>query len=482
MIYFYNDILPNYEENTHYVFSDFADYVTELGTPALSVIESNYSINEGYIRVKFDAAVNADRFTYVRVETGTRIRFYFVRSLEYRSGFWYFNVELDLWGSFFPNAQISHIHASRCSRNIGNGVYDPIAVTEGRYFQRLGEAMDEKKFSIVAVMVFATGVSSIFFNASGTAIGLFVEDLQSVTTKPITSTIDFAIEMISSVYAAHATVGDVDASCIKAYIVPTEWVTGSKEPGVPVFKSKSRSFGNLDWTPDWEAAPFIYTKSFTVEIDPNKKYFVGTKLSGLEITRTTQTTTITLTCAVKQDGIQVLIQQGDRMLDITEAFQFGLTNNDGNVTASQQIAKTLQTVGMITSGVAQISTGVGALSGALTIGNAINNSITEGNARYTQGGDALCFMRTLGGGMQTPFFIQTNNSINNEAMHARIFGASFDEDFEDISNIFDYDLFGAGDDKDDTYFAADVRVEGVPLDARDAITTTLRNGVYLRQI
>lgn len=481
MIYFYNDILPNYEENTHFVFSSMTNYITELGTPALSVVESNYSIGEGYIRVKLEATVRADRFTYARA-TAAGNRFYYIRSSEYRSGFWYFNVDLDLWGTFFPNAQISHIHASRCNRNIGNGVYDPIAVSEGVNFEQLGPDRDDQTFSVVGVVVFATGISTIFNNGSGTSIGVFVENLYTPDPSPLASKIDFMIDSIASIYSAQASNGSVDASCIRAYIVPSEWAEQAKLASIPSFNTKPRDFATGTWTPDLEAAPFIYKKSFQININPNKKYFVGTKLSGLEIARTTQPATITYTCAIKQDGLQVIVQQGDRMLDITSAFQVGLTNNDGNITASQQIAKTLQTVGAIVGGAAQISTGAGALSGAITIGSAIANSITEGNARYTQGGDGMTVMRAVNGNMQTPFFMQTSTSTNAEGVHARKFGASFDEDFDDMNDIFDYDLLGNGDPSDDTYFAADARVEGVPLDARDAITSALRNGVYLRQI
>ena len=206
--------------------------------------------------------------------------------------------------------------------------------------------MSVSDLAIVFVVAFATGVSSILVNNSGTSIGVFVQEMVDDDDRPEGQSIfDWWIEVVSGIFAAQAIVGDLDANVLKAYIVPKS-VLAIKSGTVPVFKVKSPSFsGTL--TPSYEAAPFIFPVRFNVEIDPNKKYFVGTKHAGVELVRTTQPTAVFYNFIVKQDGLQVIVQQGDRMLDITDAFAVGLTSNDGNFTATERVARTLQIVGGI---------------------------------------------------------------------------------------------------------------------------------------
>ena len=479
MIYLYRNKLPNYDENTHYFFTDIRDYVNALGEPALSFEEDRYTLNGNIAEVKMPLISDVDNVTYIAWYNVGTWRFFFVRSAVYQSGYVIFTLDVDLWATNIARATLSNIRVTRCNRNIGVGVYDPIPSSVGREFSRLGDDINVNDLAIVYVVAFATGVSSILVNNAGTSMGVFVQEMNTDVPEG-TNAFDNWLGLVSGIYSAQATIGDLDANVLKAYIVPKS-VLAVKTGTVPIFNVKTPSFsGTL--TPTYEAAPFIFPARFDIDIDPNKKYFVGTKHAGVELVRTTQPTSVIYNYIVKQDGLQVIVQQGDRMLDITDAFAVGLTSNDGNFTATERVARTLQVVGGIASGAFQIMQGgAGYVTGALTAANALTSVVEQGNARYAQGGDGVSTFRALTGAAQSPYYIQSNESINNEAANARLYGATFNQQVESIDAIFDASLLGTGT-LTDTYFAAEVRVDGVQTDARDVIAAAIRGGIYAAKL
>lgn len=481
MVYLYKNKLPNYAENTHVFFNDVNDFVAYLGDAFLQFTEDRYTMNGNIAEVQLAAVTDLDDVTYIAWNNGGAWRFFFVRSAVYQSGFAIFTLDVDLWATHISRATLSNIRVTRCNRNIGVGVYDSIPATVGRTFLRLGDTIDATDLAIVYVVVFATGASSILVNNAGTSMGVFVQEIKDDDDLPEGKGLfDWWLELVSGIYSARATVGDLDANVLKAYIVPKN-VIALKTDAVPSFNVKTpSSTGTL--IPSYEAAPFTFPVRFDVNIDPNKKYFVGTKHAGVEIVRTTQPTSVYYNFIVKQDGLQVIVQQGDRMLDITDAFAVGLTSNDGNFTATERVARTLQVVGGLASGAFQIMQGgAGYVTGALTAANALTSVVEQGNARYAQGGDGVSTFRALSGAAQTPYYMQTNESINNEAANARLYGATFNQQVESVDDIFVASLLGSGT-LTDTYFAAEVRVDGVPTDARDFIAAAIRGGIYAVKI
>ena len=477
MVYLYKNKLPNYAENTHVFYNDVNDFVAYLGNALLQFSEDRYTINGNIAEVQLPAVADLDDVTYIAWNNSGAWRFFFVRSAVYQSGYAIFTLEVDLWATHISRATLSNLRVTRCNRNIGVGVYDSIPATMGREFPRLGDDINVNDLAVVYVVAFATGVSSILVNNAGTSIGVFVQEMNDDDDLPEGKKLfDWWIELVSGIFAAEATVGDLDANVLKAYIVPKN-VLLIKSGTVPVFKVKTPSFSGTI-TPSYEAAPFIFPVRFEIDIDPNKKYFAGTKHAGVELVRTTQPTTVFYNFIVKQDGLQVIVQQGDRMLDITDAFAVGLTSNDGNFTATERVARTLQIVGGLASGAFQIMQGgSGYVTGALTAANALTSVVEKGNARYAQGGDGISTFRAPLGVAQSPYYMQTNESINNEAANARLYGASFNQQVESLDDIFAADLLGTGT-LTDTYFAAEVRVDGIPTDARDVISAAIRGGIY----
>ena len=482
MIYLYKQKLPNYAENTHIFYSNVNEYVAYLGTPFLSFNEDRYTLNGNIAEIQLPAVTDIDDITYIAWDNGGAWRFYFVRSAVYQSGYGIFTLDVDLWATYIAKATLSNIRVTRCNRNVGTGVYDAIPVTTGRQFEQIGGDIAVSDLAIVYVVTFATGASSILINNAATAIGVFASEMVETEAIPAgTSVFDWYVNAVSGIYSVQATVGDLDANVLKAYIVPKQ-VLANKGTVIPKFKVKTPNFSGTI-TPTFDVAPYIYPVIYDINIDPNKKYFVGTKHAGVELVRTTKPVKVVYNYIVKQDGLQVIVQQGDRMLDITDAFQVGLTSNDGNFTATERVARTLQVIGGMASGAFQIMEGgAGYVTGALTTTNALTKVIETGNARYAQGGDGVTTFRRISGlGVYTPYYMQTNASVDDEQANARLYGATFNEQVQSIDVIFSADMLGSGT-LTDTYIAAFVRVDGVPGDARDMISAEIRGGIYAIKI
>ena len=289
MVYLYKNKLPNYAENTHYFFNAVDDYVNSLGVEFLRFEEDRYTMNGNIAEVQLPTVTDLDDVTYIAWNNGGAWRFFFVRSAVYQSGFAIFTLDVDLWATHIARATLSNIRVTRCNRAVGVGVYDNIPVAVGREFSRLGDAMNENDLAILYVVAYATEVSTIVENNAATALGVFANEIGNITSEDVPK-IDRAIEDVAGIYAAKANIGTVEANVLKAYIVPKS-VLGIKSEITPIFNTKTPNFSGT-FTPSFEVAPLIFPKVFDIDIDPNKKYFVGTKHAGVELARVTGRTQV----------------------------------------------------------------------------------------------------------------------------------------------------------------------------------------------
>lgn len=484
MLKIYKNKTPNQPNSLHYLFSNFANYLAELGTPFLQFALNSYRINSGTIEVATNAPLSdVDEITYVIDNRDNYNRCYFVDYAEIQSGYLILRVHVDWWASYLYKANVSNVRVTRCNRNVGIGIYDPIQATKGGAFEKMDATrdFDVDDLAIIYTVVFATGVSSLLVNNSGTSLSIFANELSSIEDPPTgMSKLDWAISLVSGIYGAQATIGSVDANVLSAYLIPKEYIS-IKSGIVPVFKTKPPA-GEKTLTPSFEVAPLIFPVVINKAINPNYEYYVGTKLSGLKLTRTTEAQiSIRYEFIVKQDGLQVFVRQGAQMLDITDAFSVGLTSNDGSLTSSQKIAKGIQAIGGIASGAFQIMKGgAGYVTGALQITSAISSVIEQGNAKYSQGGDGVSTFRLLSGAVDDPFYCAKYESTDDEAAHARLFGATFNQQLTSLDSVFTFPYLGSG--TAETYLAATCEINGVCMNARDDIIAQLKEGVYIKQL
>lgn len=489
MVYLYANKLPNYGINTHVLFSNFAAYNEWLGTPIMQFDEDRATINGNIAEIAIPAGGSWEEITYLSWNNGGTWRYYFVRSSVWQSGYAILSLELDYWATFIPFANISNIVVKRCNRAIGRGVYDDIAVTFGGSPLRLDDSeMTEEQINVVFVVAMATGKSTILSNQAATALGIYrfnVGDIPTPDPMPAGfSKLSEALDRVSGITSVSifdgSTVIQVDANVLKAYIVPSS-MTLSSNIYTPKFNYVGR-YSRGEFHPTATIAQGEVKRHLTININPNYKYYVGTRYNGLEITRETETTGISYCFIYGQDSLKVRVEQGDKMLDITNAFEVGLTSNDGNYTSMQKIAGLLQSISGVTSGAFQIASGgVGYVSGALTIGNSLLALSKEGNARYSPGGDGLSNFLPNISSNAPPYYATIYSSTIDEKAHARLYGATFNEQISAIDSVFNFELLGAGD-LNDTFISADCRIDGIPLNARDVIAEAFSNGIYIIKV
>ena len=489
MVYLYANKLPNYGINTHVFFSDFAAYNEWLGTPIMQFDEDRATINGNIAEIAIPAGGSWEEITYLSWNNGGTWRYYFVRSSVWQSGYAVLSLELDYWATYIPFANISNIVVKRCNRAIGRGVYDDIAVTFGGSPLRLDDSeMTEDQINVVFVVAMATGRSTILSNEAATALGIYRLNVGDIPTPdPVPagfSKLLYALDRISGITSVSifdgGTVTQVDANVLKAYIVPSS-MTLSSNNYTPTFNYVGR-YTKGNFKPTAEIAEGQVSRHITIDINPNYKYYVGTRYNGLEITRETGTTDIYYRFIYGQDSLKVRIDQGDKMLDITSAFEVGLTSNDGNYTTMQKIAGLLQSISGVTSGAFQIASGgVGYVSGAMTIGNALLALSKEGNAHYSPGGDGLSNFLPNISSNAPPYYATIYSSTIDEKAHARLYGATFSKQISSIDSVFNFELLGAGD-LNDTFLSADCRIDGIPLNARDVIAEAFSNGIYVIKV
>lgn len=476
MLYLYQGVNPNTARGTYYYFTSTQNYINALPAPVQTMNENDYRYTGGEIRIALQTVTNAKKITYARISNAAGEWFYHVVSVNYVSGYAVFSLLPDLWATYLADADISEIMATRCNRAIGGGTYDDIELTVSRSVTALSDEVPA--LSIVAVVAVATGTSSILVNKSATYLGLYEFEFAKLEPPEGVSIFDYAVSIIAGIYSADATLGDLPAAVLKAYIVPHRVLgvrVGAKIPG---FNSKS-IYGDKSLTPEAEIAPFSFPVSFDLSIDPNYEYIVGTALDGMRVPRTVGQQTVFYTYTTKQDGITVTVRIGDDVRDITNQFAVGLTSNDGNYTAQERIAGALGLIGNIASGAFQIAAGgSGVVTGALSIGSSLNNIARAGKPSYSAGGDGLNTFRLLPGTATTPYKVQTFQSARDEGARARLYGAKCATPLDSISDAFTPDLIGTGTFTE-TFLACDCKVQGVPNDAQETIAQTLSDGVHM---
>ena len=476
MLYLYAGINPNTARGTYYYFTNVQNYINALSTPVQTMNENDYRYTGGEIRIALQTVANAKKVTYARISNAAGEWFYHVVSVNYISGYAVFSLMPDLWATYLADADISEIMATRCNRAIGGGTYDDIELTVSRSVTALSDEVPA--LSIVAVVAVATGTSSILVNNSATYLGLYEFEFAKLDPPEGVSIFDYAVSIIAGIYSADATLGDLPAAVLKAYIVPRSVLGVRAGAKIPGFNSKS-IYGDKSLTPEAEIAPFSSPVSFDLSIDPNYEYIVGTALDGMRVPRTVEQQTVFYTYTTKQDGITVTVRIGDDVRDITNQFAVGITSNDGNYTTQERIAGALGLIGNIASGAFQIAAGgSGVVTGALAIGSSLNNIAKPGKPSYSAGGDGLNTFRLLSGSTANPYKVQVFQSARDEGARARLYGAKCATPLESISDAFTPALIGTGT-LTETFLACDCKVQGVPNDAQETIAQALSDGVHM---
>lgn len=510
----YAGITPN-ANNKHYLYNDIATFKTALQSYLLkSVTLDNYRINSTVIKVKIDETIttaNYKNVTYAINENDNVC--YIVKSGILQSGFVIYDCDVDYWGTYIAQASFSHINVLRCNRNVDIGVYDNIKVTKNNVQTRFDipdgqyvidnaqtpprEYKNYYKFENVYIVFCLT--YNIEQNVWGgtSATGMFAFNLKDVYDKYIQQSnpniyanpIEIARAWVGGIYGVTGTNGygfaiSLDAKVTKAYLLPKDLVYATTSLSVVSVTSKSM-YGNYDANNPLnvlEVSNLCLHKDFTININPNYNYYVGTIQKGLKVARDTSgSTLIRYQGIVNNNDIQVIVKQGDNQQDITSEFEIDLTMNDGDVTNLSGIKQALKTGLTVAQG---LSTGNYFQMGTQITGDVVGMIGNHYYGKQSGNGDGVTTFyspanATVGLGLLYPYGYTTCESVTDEQVNARNKGAYYDCYVSTLASIFTFAFIGTGTNNDATYIQARVNVDNIPQQAITEITTRLNKGVYM---
>lgn len=535
VLHCFQNFIPNYDNGSHFFFTDpndFLDYVKYKSQVINEVTMDNYRINSGVIKVskKFFhySDFPDDLITYFidcdiddRTKKVSYWRCYRSVSFIEQSDYFVFTCEIDNWATYIWQAKLSNIHVTRSNADITGqtGIYDPILNVKPRKnieatYDVFYSGSGEKPSKILAynrIAIVFTASAVVRQEATGEnvtanyVLGFSLSDalnLFSADVYKYHSLLEIAIRLVSGIYSSATNYSWIDnkISVQSAFIVVDPSIDRD-----PVFSLKTKTpFDSAAEKTITCYSMFMYRRetdcvfrnSGLQAIDHNKVYYIGTKDNGLRLEQRTQDMVVNVIEDMGTDGYHCVIKQGNNEKDITNAFKVSIMGSNTQLDTMEKIGfwtKTLVShLPMLIGGIAaSIATenpipAIGAAIGAtasttasLTGNNTMANTIasnSDGLITFELKGDSGYGDNVVN--VQYPFLLTEYESTKDEYSFARLNGVSYDCLIPSIQILDNYDQLGTGTFRS-VYVMADMQINGLPIDARNDIYNTFKNGVYL---
>lgn len=506
MIKLYKDITLNSSNSYFTIFNDLQKYKNSLEAYLSNSIEDDkFALNDSVLMVSAEVFANKDpyKITYCAHEFNGNTLFYHINSVIFQSGFYAFSVADDIWANYFYKANIKDFFAVRTSAHIGEkqGFLDPIIATNEKEIEilnsnRIPSSLSLNDLSILYYVNYETGKSTIFQNGATSCVNGFYNSITELCTEfdaAIPPYYDYdvgirtAVSRITSIYETSES--DLStkyaAGVIKAYVVPSSILIPS-EADITFYCGFMPEFEKYlpQTNADKLKAHFLYNYdmdvSFSFNYDPNYKYFAGVENSGIEISRYAGNHTVTFKFIMNNDGLQVLVYDGEKSYDITDAFEIGISLNDGNITATEKISRTLRTITGVGSGIAQLKLGNYG-GGISSLADAANTMIIQSNSKYIGGGDGYITFKDVNSKYpaNSPFCVVKYKSVMNENKRAiengLLYNASMDL-FAPMNGV------ATGFYPRGIFIQGSITIDELPLFALEYITKVFTNGNFFKQV
>lgn len=504
----YKGILPN-ADNSVYLCKTRNELINYLEPYKISEIElDNYRINAGIIKVAVNNLslndFNYDNVSYVIDYDSiggsvgphryiTYFRAYHVEKATLQSGMAIYNVTIDNWATYYNDFKDIPLVVTKCNRNVGLGVYDPIQVTS----ERDAIALEGNIFSASEnydILFIANVVTAQRLDGKENVTGLFalsvnVKTLANLVTEAERNgrnDLELAVRIVSGITSISA---GLDVSISKLYVVPHNVIRVSEygyefNAKTPYTTNRTLTFNAFIINPHKEE------KYITLPtLDLNKKYLIGTLTEGLEIPTYTKPVNIHYTFISGFNNLQVIVGVGDIEKDITASFDFGIIG-------SAQEQNTLENMGSALSGLSKVlkmSFGAfnsknpifdGVTSGLDFAGNIYNKVDAKGSVPNGNASTNFLYLQTLGGtsNVINPYLLTYFIGVEEDNYkRALLFGASFD-DVLSIEEVFNFNYITDADTIEYTYLQGVVSVlNNIPKNAQIEIINKIRNGIYIQQ-
>lgn len=531
MITLYKNFTPNTASAVHYLFEDVNDYINKIKPNAVVSYDiENYRINRNVLMIKFDNHINAknyDEITYIcdNFDENGYQRFYFVDNCYHQSGYAFYNLSIDYWASYIYRARIDNIHVKRCNRNIATGVYRDDFITKTNSNEWLpiagitsssnNKLFDVNKCSIVFCMsynvvstntgsvdttqLFAINLKDLKDNyCNYTGRGAKRAENDKLELSQMTNAADYAIAVVGGIYGVSAwgPIKDTnDAKVTQAWIVDNTLLLTTDNLVEGIKTTNLYDGRTLSNTLVKAVIPSNLSRYFSLNLDKNYNYYVGTQGKGLKIKKLSDSTTrVQYNVVVSQSDLKVIVKQGDNQMDITDAFAVQLTLNAGEVTGIRAMISTIQQsyqevsrfmslgnnkdattldyAGLLVdygSGFQNkfIGTLIGSGDGYLNFRNILSSSYTTD------------YNENINFPVYNPYALTKCQSIDNEDEIVARQGITFDSYISDLSYIFNYDLLTQ---TNNTFLQCDCNVTNTILDACNLIKTKLASGIFIEKI
>lgn len=509
MIRLYKGIDLNRGDHLHIFASNHEDFITYLGNEYYQIAEDKYTFNGGAVRIRCDTISNdMSGYTYAVITRGEVsegnypfFRCYHIDNIVVQSDMLLLYISVDAWGSYISRTTLSRANVRKCNRKLGVGTFDEI--TPINYPSPYGRTLASyEDFYVVVSLRYNINESLFSNNVSASSLCAFsIKEVYDAyydvngeyyeANRPFKNPLTCVLDVISGLYGVSEwslgpTATPLNAELLGAWVVHKSQISiGSSKDFDYMLWFKTimvGSYGACIFRPyKISNCSVVNTRTLTLSSNVvNNQIYLGTYGKAVKLPRLAGNVISALKTTYNYDKINVELLIGDRLEDITDAFEVELTTNDGNVTGLRALKKTIRLLGVgtgianaiATQNYPQIITSLGGLE----MGGSIK-SAGEGDGLIT-----FLYPEATAQNLKLyhPLCTWSLPSAVDEVTKAIMYGANFDIFYADLMSVFNYELFettfsqtmdGA------TYVQADVVVEGAPTSASNYITIELSRGV-----
>lgn len=526
-LYLFNGITPNIKGHPYFNIKVFANYLAYLQANYSyeTISDDNYRINSNIVKIS-NANLTNKLFTYaIETDGNGWHRCYFIDMITEQSNMLYLQLSIDYWGSYYLASNVDYLHVTRCNRNIGNGLYDDVRASKGYgdvafYFggDILTEGNPRRYVGLSTVFLIFSLSYNLQENITGEKnvsttelMGIRLSQLKDFyvskaddedkTKIQNTNIFDIVSDFLGGVIGVSSTFGTNKANVNMAYIVHESLIEFSSHTK-PFIQAKSllldKQIEFKDENQD-DLSIFYYLRkqrrnmNYTIhhsDVNINKVYYLGVEHdNGLLLPRVTQDLTIYYVCEASNDKLNIYCEYGEKQFDLTNNFIFVVSENTNYTSPLRMVASSFVSAMSIYMGMSKAYAKSGATIAGLTgASGLISASGLTGDATLNKdlrgNGDAsITYNEKVNdsrrGYLQTPFAVTEYESLIDEKAKARVYGASFDEQIEDINSIFTFALLGEGDYNLTFLISDDVKINNLPSIARQQIENAFTSGVEL---
>lgn len=528
----YKNIVPNYDTNIHYYFTDPATYYDELNGYLVSDLEvDNYRINLNRLSLSlsnlpYAIAEIAEDLTYIiEYEQDERDDFiywrcYYVNDYVIQSGKMILSLSVDQWGSYIHKANISQIHVSKTNREIaqfGQGRYlTPVNVNQysDPIFDILGNdyiADTNATIGFVADCVikeWATGenITARYIFMQKLSV---VESYFSAEELATHSAVEIATRFVSGIKGTDTNNNLFDynkLSIASIFLLPFNYENYFSIDYGLYFKAKTPYDDEEEKTilfdlvqPNRIKYNYVFDgediASHYEELNEDYLNIFGTRRNGLELTRSVEGTKAYIEYTIDYQGLKVMAWCGNQSKDLSNAFTLHSIGATNEMTWAKEISSyikmfTSELPTMIAGVAASIATenplpAIGAGLGVVGSLSADFLSNTSQPRNLTGSDDGFITFNPTSSAyyryINNPIMLTKFPSFTDGERKTRMQGVAVDLYISSLTELNDVDLLGKTtlNPFNHTFVMCEALVDGVPIIARNAIIDKLTGGIYL---